>query len=302
MKKLWRTLTITAFASLTLLQCRSAAPGLHHVQVNGVELHYTDIGKGTPIVFIHGGLVDYREWLPTIDALGPGYRSIAYSRRYNYPNHNPLPDLRNHSAVVEAEDLRALIERLGIQPVNLVGVSYGGFTALLLAMEHPEMVRSLVVVEPAILSWLPDIPGGQALLDDFNSRLIIPTRSAFRSGKPDDALRVATSYFVGSNDAYDHIPSEFREMLRANIVEWEAIMTSSNAFPMVDRASVHQLSMPILMLSGEKSYAIGKAIDAELERVLVNEKRVIIPNGTHDMCTEYPQVCAAEIGRFLGQR
>ena len=57
--------------------------------------------------------------------------------------------------------------------------------------------------------------------------------------------------------------------------------------------------MPVLMLSGEKSYAIGKAIDAELEQILVTEKRVIIPNGTHDMCTEYPAACAAELRRFL---
>jgi pimeloyl-ACP methyl ester carboxylesterase len=60
-----------------------------------------------------------------------------------------------------------LIEKLKIAPVDVVGVSFGGFTALELAVKHPEMVRKLVVVEPAILSWLPGIPGGQALLDDL---------------------------------------------------------------------------------------------------------------------------------------
>jgi pimeloyl-ACP methyl ester carboxylesterase len=298
MKQLCRV-AIAFLASIALAQCRSTYTSLNAVHVNGVDLHYVDIGKGTPLVFVHGGFVDYREWLPTIEAMGPGYRSIAYSRRYNFPNHNALPHLRNHSVEVEAEDLRALIERLKIAPVDLVGVSYGGFTALELAVKHPEMVRRLVVVEPAILSWLPDIPGGPALLDDFNARLMMPTREAFRSGKPDDVLRVAITYFVGSPDAYDHIPPEFRDRLRGNIAEWEAITTSSNAFPMIDRAAVHRLPMPVLMLSGEKSYAIGKAIDAELERVLVTEKRVIIPNGTHDMCTEYPAACAAEIKRFL---
>ena len=47
-------------------------------------------------------------------------------------------------------------------------------------------------------------------------------------------------------------------MLRGNIGEWEAVMTSSDAFPNVERANVHRLSVPILMLSGEKSWPIGK--------------------------------------------
>jgi len=114
--------------------------------------------------------------------------------------------------------------------------------------------------------------------------------------------RVTADYFVGAAGAYDQIPPDFRDMLRANGAEWEAIMTSSNAFPPFDRDSVHRLPMPILMLSGEKSYAVGKAIDGELERVLVKEKRVIIPNGTHDMCTEYPAACAAEIRQFLASQ
>lgn len=293
-----RLLLLLTLAGLPAVEhCQST--NVHAVHVNGVELHYADVRHGTPIVFVHGGFVDYREWLPVIEALGPGYRSIAYSRRYNYPNHNALPQMRNHSPEVEAEDLRALIEKLRLQPVNLVGVSYGGFTAIELALRHTEMVRSLVVVEPAIFSWLPDLPGGQPMLDDFNARVVVPSREAFRAGRPDDALRAATSYFVGSPDAYDQIPPQFRDMLRRNIAEWEAIMTSSNAFPPLDRASVRRLPMPVLMLSGEKSYAIGKTIDAELERVLVNEKRVIIPNGTHDMCTEFPARCASEIKRFL---
>src|SRR6476469_9449074 len=176
-----RLLLLSVLMGLPAVEhCHST--NLHVVHVNGVELHYADIGHGSPVVFIHGGFVDYREWLPVIDALGPGYRSIAYSRRYNYPNHNPLPQVRIHSPEIEAADLAALIDRLHIQPVTVVGVSYGGFTALELAIKHPELVRSLVLVEPAILSWLPEISGGQPLLDDFNTRLLIPSRDAFLSG------------------------------------------------------------------------------------------------------------------------
>src|SRR5687768_10443195 len=58
------------------------------VHVNGVELHYVDRGQGEPVVFIHGGLVDYRMWDAQTEAFSRKYRTIAYSRRYNFPNTN----------------------------------------------------------------------------------------------------------------------------------------------------------------------------------------------------------------------
>src|SRR6266513_5323138 len=78
---------------------------IKNVRVNGIELHYLEKGSGMPVVLIHGGLGDYREWNPQIERISSHYRVIAYSRRYNYPNNNAeIPD---HSATVEARDLAA---------------------------------------------------------------------------------------------------------------------------------------------------------------------------------------------------
>jgi pimeloyl-ACP methyl ester carboxylesterase len=55
------------------------------------------------------------------------------------------------------------------------------------------------------------------------------------------------------------------------------------------------------MLSGEKSYEIGKLIDAELERLLPNEERVVVPDATHETCNENPQFCAEVIRAFLAK-
>jgi triacylglycerol esterase/lipase EstA (alpha/beta hydrolase family) len=116
---------------------------LKRVHVNGVELHYVERGKGEPIVFVHGGLADYREWVATMKPLSRQYRTIAYSRRYNYPNRNP--ELRpDHSASVEAEDLAALIRELDLAPAHVAALSYGAYTALLLAVDHPELIRTLI--------------------------------------------------------------------------------------------------------------------------------------------------------------
>jgi len=127
---------------------------IKNVRVNGVELHYLEKGSGMPVVLIHGGLGDYREWNPQIERISSHYRVVAYSRRYNYPNNNAeIPP--DHSAIVEARDLVALLDALKLERVHIVGYSYGALTALFFATEHPERVRSLTLAEPPIWDGCP---------------------------------------------------------------------------------------------------------------------------------------------------
>jgi non-heme chloroperoxidase len=155
---------------------------LKTVSVNGVELHYLQSGTGVPVVLIHGGLGDYREWSAQIEPFSQHYRVLDYSRRYNYPNKNAeRPD---HSAIVEAADLVALLDALKLERVHLVGYSYGGLKALFFATQHPERLRSLTLAEPAIMKWLPQIPGGQAELDKFIATMWRPPAKRFGKSNP----------------------------------------------------------------------------------------------------------------------
>jgi|GEM_PF-621636 len=265
--------------------------------VNGVQLSYLERGGGEPIVFIHGGLADYREWDPVARELKDEYRTITYSRRYNFPNDNAIAS-REHSAIVEAEDLAAFNRKLGLGPMHLVGVSYGAYTALLLALREPAMVRSITLVEPPLIRWLADLPGGAALFEDFYERTWRLAGEAFRRGDPNQALRVTLDYFVGPGSV-DRIPPRMRALLMGNMREWEALTTSRDAFPAVSREEVRALPMPVLMLSGAKTYPMMKLIDAELEHNLADGQREIIAEGTHDVCSEKPAACAKAIRGFL---
>src|SRR4029079_2740556 len=60
------------------------------LHVNGVELHYIEDGHGETLILLHGGQGDYRSWAPQMDVFSRHYRVISYSRRYHYPNDNPL--------------------------------------------------------------------------------------------------------------------------------------------------------------------------------------------------------------------
>ncbi len=78
---------------------------------------------------------------------------------------------------------------------------------------------------------------------------------------------------------------------------------SSSSFPRtMRRDDVKRLTVRTLMLSGENSYPLGKLIDAELERVLPNEQRVIVPEATHETCNEQPAFCVQAIRAFLAKR
>jgi non-heme chloroperoxidase len=268
-------------------------------QVNGVELHYVDRGQGEPIVFVHGGLADYREWDPVAQELMNKFRTIIYSRRYNFPNDNPLSAL-DHSAIVEAADLAALNRKLDLGAMHIVGVSYGAYTALELALHEPQMVRTLTLVEPPLIRWLPELPGGAALFDEFYGAMWQATGKAFERGDPMGALRISLDYFVGPG-GMDKISPEFRSALIANIREWQALTTSRDAFPSISREQIGNLQVPVLMLSGGETYPMLRLTDAELERHLQNGRRQIVPNGTHDVCSEQPSVCAAAIRAFLDQ-
>jgi non-heme chloroperoxidase len=275
---------------------RTPADTLSVVRVNGVELHYHEQGSGDPIVFVHGGLVDLREWVPVARELRDAYRTIVYSRRYNYPNQNLVATI-SHSAAVEAEDLAALIRELGLGPVHVAGISMGAYTGLLTAVRHPELVKSLVIVEPALMGWAPTLPGGQALYDDFMA-MWNASGDAFARGDSVAALRAAIDWFVAPG-AMERIPPSFVAFLMGNIEEWRALTTSTDPFPELTPADLHGIEASILLISGGRSYPVFRLIDDEVARHLRTGLHHIVPDGTHDVCANQPQTCATLIREFL---
>jgi pimeloyl-ACP methyl ester carboxylesterase len=170
--------------------------------------------------------------------------------------------------------------------------------ALDMALEHPELVRSLVLDEPPIMHWLPDLPGGAEAYAEFQAGLWEPVGAAFRKGDRELALRSSLKYFVGA-DILDELPPEVRQELEENLDGWEAFTTSRDCFPMLDKTRGAQLSMPILLLTAANTLPTHQLINAELERLLPDAKRVTIADATHEMWAEQPEVCGEAVESFL---
>jgi pimeloyl-ACP methyl ester carboxylesterase len=274
------------------------------VRANGVELHYIEKGAGVPVIFVHGGLEDYRAWGDQVEAFSGRYHAVAYSRRYNFPNVG-AGVAGDYSPVVDAEDLAALIRRLKLAPAHVIGYSYGAYAALFLAQRHPELVRSLVLAEPPALPLLPRIAGGEALRTEFMAKVWQPAVAGFRES--DEAgVRAGVNGFgeigySGTDEkmTFDSLPPDVRAVVLDNAPEWRALTRSKNAFPSLPISAIERIRTPTLLMGGARSLPLAHAIDGLLERSLPHARRVVIADATHDMWSEHPEECRDAALRFL---
>jgi pimeloyl-ACP methyl ester carboxylesterase len=101
-----------------------------------------------------------------------------------------------------AEDLFAVIQKLKLGRLHLVGASYGAYHALALALKHPDIVRSMLLVEPPIHSWMK----GTEPYREFMTKLCDPSAAAFRKGDNDAAVRIFVNGLFGPG-SFERLPT-----------------------------------------------------------------------------------------------
>lgn len=271
---------------------------VHEIGVGGgVTLTYVERGKGNPVVFVHGGGRDYRYWDRHLDAFAEQFRAVAYSRRYAWPNANAEID-PCYNATVDASDLAVLLQTLRLSPAHLVGASIGGVAALFLAAKHPEVVRSLVLAEPPVLRWALDHPTGRVEFDRFLGEAFRPAGELFRAGEPERAMELLTDAFLGRG-TFAAFPDALRRKVMRSSRDWAAQTMSGAPFPELSRDAVRAIDKPVLMLSGDRTIPMHALVDDELERLLPNVERVVVPDATHDLWADQPEACRRHALEFL---
>ena len=144
---------------------------MQKVRVNGVYLEYELRGDGEPVLLIHGSHI-CGSFVPLLaqPALTDHYQLIRYHRR---GFGNSTPPKGRFTIAQQADDARALLDRLGVGPAHVVGHSYGGAIALQMAHDSPKSVWSLTLMEAALLT----VEGGQEVRD-----LVAVTSDLYRAG------------------------------------------------------------------------------------------------------------------------
>lgn len=116
----------------------------HLTTDDGVRLFYEEAGAGLPIVFVHEFAGDHRSYEPQLRHFARRYRCIAYNAR-GYPPSDVPADGNAYSQDRARDDIRAVLDALGIDRAHIVGISMGGFAVLHFGFTYPDRARSLVI-------------------------------------------------------------------------------------------------------------------------------------------------------------
>ena len=253
------------------------------IDANGTHLSYRLSGDAAavPLVFVHGTLGDLRSWYQQEVPFAQYYHVLVYSRRYHRPNPQTNDD-QTYSPKLHAEDLAALLLNLELPSANVVGSGYGGYVALTLAREHPDMVRSLVLLEPPFVSLLTGSEAGDPVRRAFYTSTLDPARAAFTRG---DSVAAVRLYFdaVNGRGRFDNLPAATRGELLGNAFELRREMTANREeyYPPITCAELGRITKPVLIVRGERSPPLFQLVSDELARCLQSDTTVIIPGAGH---------------------
>ena len=252
----------------------------------GVQLHAVRAGQGDPLIFIHGAMGDYRSWSAQWSAFTPHFDCISYSRRYSFPNQNVMPS-PDHSAIIEAQDLLAWMDASGIERAVLVGSSYGGFTALALAVHSPARVQAVVAVEPPMMKYAAFTPKGRELAEAFRREVIEPANDAFRKGEDERAAQIMTGGINGIQSSANHSTAMTRRL--QNLLAMKMLALSSDEFPLLTPEQLQGLSMPVMLMAGRQTQPVHKAIFDNVCAVMPQAQHVWVDGAGHAVSRDQPE-------------
>jgi pimeloyl-ACP methyl ester carboxylesterase len=109
-----------------------------------VKLYYEETGRGDPMIFVHEFAGDYRSWQPQVRYFSRRFRCITFNAR-GFPPSDVPEDVAMYSQARACDDIKAVLDHLGLSYAHIVGLSMGGFAALHFGLNHPDSARSLVV-------------------------------------------------------------------------------------------------------------------------------------------------------------
>ncbi len=290
----------------------SSFDGVRIAHVNGAALAYREHGEGEPVVFVHGSADDLRSWVQQLPAIGASYRAIAYSRRYARPNEDIEPDADNQT-LPHVDDLVTYLQVMDATPAHLVGHSWGGLICLLAAIRHPQVVRSLVLQEPPVLSlFISTRPRLSVLLRlfvvrprtaltilGFAAKTALPAEKAFRRGEDEAGMQAYGSGLLGK-DAWERLPQGRKQQAQENVRALRAQVLGAG-FPPLSDDDVRSVQTPTLLMTGERSPAYLPRLTDRLQQLLPNAERVEIAAASHLMNEENPAAANEAILDFLSR-
>jgi pimeloyl-ACP methyl ester carboxylesterase len=294
------TLTL---ATALLAGCQATGPvatdavPVKQLRANGVDLAYVEQGSGITVLFVHGASGDWRTWDTLRDAVSARYRFVSMSRRYHHPN--PwADDGKLYSFDQQVDDVAAFIRALNVGKVHLVGSSYSGRLVGVVALKHPELLRSVVLGEPTLAA--PTSDEGKAAAAAFGRDLGLAAAAARAGDDRKSAILVANAV-LGDPDGFQKL-APVRQQRWLDNAKTMRPMFSGPVSAAVTCAQLKDLKVPAIVIRGERtrdSYRHGH--DAVLGCLPAGTRAAVIPGATHFWGQDNPDAAAREILAFISQ-
>jgi len=263
-----------------------------HATINGIKIYYEVHGEGFPIVWCHEFAGDYRSWSRQVEFFQRHYRVITYNARGYEPSEVPT-DGSLYSQEQDIEDLRGLLQHLGIGRAHIGGFSMGASVALNFGLAYPSIARSLVLAGIGTGSTDPAL---------------------FRSRIQEFARRLETEGMSSMSD-YPRGPERV-QLLRKDAKGWEEfadhfLHQSSTGLALTLRgvlgrrpsifeleAKLRSLDVPVLIMVGDED---DPCIEASvfLKRCISASGLVVFPQTGHTINLEEPELFNQWIMTFL---
>lgn len=259
------------------------------VDVQGLRVSVRRRGEGEPVLLIHGGMSDSREWDPQVDDLGRDHDVIAVDVLGCGDSSDPPEEfgLTDH-----ADLLAGALDTLGVVSAHVVGHSLGSVLALSLYREHPRSVRSLVLAG-AYAGWAGSLPP-----EEVRSRVQMVMETLERPVEEWGPPFLATVHGV---DAPADVVDASMAILRD--VRPEASRRLVLAIAHADlREMLPSITVPVLLIYGESDQRASAAVAAQLHAGIPGSRLAILPGVGHAVHIEAPEKFNAVVRAFLGWR
>jgi len=268
-------------------------PAMQRTKINDVELEVKDCGSGEPVVFVHGSMGDECFAVLEEPVLADHYRLIHYHRRgwgESEPLRAPL------SMAQQAADCRAVMRHLGVERAHLVGQSYGGRILLQMALDIPDTVHSLALLEPGLSSILFNAPAFGAVM--------AKAVSLYEAGDKAGAMELFGQTVIGPDfhAVLDQTlpPGYFARWVADadTFFQCDAPAMQPWTFTREDAARITQ---PVLNMRGADTQPYFREIYETLQAWLPHAENVILPDATHAMLQTNPKGAAARLADFFAR-
>lgn len=262
---------------------------MERARVNGVELEYELKGTGEPVLLIHGSHLA-GSFVPLLaqPSMRDGYMLIRYHRRGFYDS---APATGPVSFSDQAADADALLKHLGVQSAHVVGHSYGGAIALQLALDAPERVHSLCLLEPAVLS----VPRGKVVFE-----LVAVAKRLYDQGN----WEAAEDFFLGTPkeraDIARNIPGGLDQALR-DMDTYFTVEVPAHEEWQFHSAEGTQIKCPTLYMLGGETARVYVEVNDYIKQWMPQTETVVLPGASHLLHIQEPAGAALLLRNFFGR-